>query len=67
MNYLKEQVEGAPSRSIHFVILFWTLVVHTSLVYAVLHVLKKTFGIICTLGSHLEELMRRFLNIYKML
>lgn len=60
------KVKGAPSRII-FVISFWTWVVHNSVVYAVLHVTRKMFGIICTFWSNLEELIRRVLKIYKML
>lgn len=61
------KVKGAPSGTSHFVISFWKSVVHNCVVYAVLHVTRKMFGIICTFWSHLEELMRRFLKIYKML
>lgn len=61
------KVRGALSGTGHFIISFWTLVVHNSVVYAVLHVMRKMLGIICTFCSHLDEWMRRFLKIYNML
>lgn len=63
-----EGVTGASFRRSHFVILFLTLVVHNSVVYAVLYVTRKKCLVLFALFlSHLEIFMRKFLKRHKML
>lgn len=60
-------VTRAAVRKSHFVsnervILFLTLVVHNSVVYAVLYVTRKMFGIICTFFVALRDIHENILK-----
>lgn len=56
------EVTRASVKKSHFVILFFMSVVHNSVVYAVLYVTRKMFGIICTFLSHLRDIHEKILK-----